>query len=62
MAQSPRLAVPHQTNVAKGSVHPGLVPVHDKSTERLSYYVQSDASDNSAVIGKDLGLYTTFGA
>ena len=61
MAQPPRLVVPQQTNVAKGSVHPGLVPVHDGRTGRLSYYVPTEASDDSAVIGEDLGPYTTFG-
>ena len=62
MAQLPRLAVPQQTNVAKGSVHPGLIPVHDRRTGRLSYYVPTEASDISAVIGEDLGPYMTFGA
>ena len=60
MAQPPRLAVLQQTNVAKGFIHPGLVPVHDRSTGRL-YNVQADALDDSAIIGEDLGPNTTFG-
>jgi len=62
MAQPPQLTVQQQTNVAKGSVHPGFVPVHDRRTGRLSYYVPTEASDDSAVIGEGLGPYTTFGA
>ena len=62
VAYPPRLAVPQQTNVAKGSARPGLVPVHDKSTGKLSYYVQADATDDSAVAGEDSGPFMTFGA
>ena len=62
MAFPPRLAVPQQTNVAKGSARPSLVPVHDRSTGKLSYYVQADATDDSAVAGEDSGPFMTFGA
>ena len=49
-------------NVAKGSARPSLVPVHDRSTGKLSYYVQADATDDSAVAGEDSGPFMTFGA
>jgi hypothetical protein len=60
MAFPPRLAVPQQTNVAKGFARPGLVPVHDRTTGKLSYYVQADATDDSAVAGEDSGPFMTF--
>ncbi len=62
MALPPRLAVPQQTNVAKGSARSGLVPVHDRSTGKLSYYVQADSTDDSAVAGEESAPYMTFGA
>ena len=62
MAFPPRLAVPQQTNVAKGSARSGLVPVHDRTTGKFSYFVQADATDDSAVAGEDSGPFMTFGA
>ena len=59
---APRLTVPQQpTNFVKRSATPGLVPVHDRATGKLSYFVQADPTDDQA-ISEDLGPYMTFAA